>query len=262
MAANSKIHNENRSECGPVYLYSHVHAKIWSYVCLRFGTSVSWYLMLYFTALSCVTTCSVVSDCQLLRITSIVIQSIIDVIIIIIIIICSSENFLCIKPLGAELSMSVVRERLDAVGRTLTSGQWSIVERALSNCSLPLYVRLVSEDVCRWSSYQPESDTVLQQTVDDIINTLFDRLELYHGKVCPQQECLSVSVSVSLIVCLSCLSFACSLAHKHFANHILTTFSDHMFYTFLFCTTVRFYYKINKLELLSVRSRTRFTSEI
>jgi len=98
---------------------------------------------------------------------------------------CSTENFVHITPLGAELSMSVVRERLDAAGRTLTSGQLSIVEKALSNCSLPLYVRLVSEEICRWSSYQPESDTVLQQTVDDIINTLFDRLELYHGKVSP-----------------------------------------------------------------------------
>jgi len=79
--------------------------------------------------------------------------------------------------------MSVVRERLAEAGRTLTGGQFSIVEKALSNCSLPLYVRLVSEEVCRWSSYQGESDTVLQQTVDDIINTLFDRLELYHGMV-------------------------------------------------------------------------------
>ena len=88
-----------------------------------------------------------------------------------------------ITALGSELSMSVVRDRLDAAGRTLTSGQWSLVDTALSNCSLPLYVRLVSEEVCRWSSFQHESDTVLQQTVDDIINTLFDRLELYHGKV-------------------------------------------------------------------------------
>jgi len=79
--------------------------------------------------------------------------------------------------------MSVVKDRLDTAGRTLTSGQLSIVEKALSNCSLPLYVRLVSEEVCRWSSYQHHSETVLQQTVDDIINTLFDRLELYHGKV-------------------------------------------------------------------------------
>jgi len=95
----------------------------------------------------------------------------------------STENFVHITPLGAELSMSVVRERLAAAGRTLTTGQLSVVEKALSNCSLPLYVRLVSEEVCRWSSYQQESETVLQQTVDDIINTLFDRLELYHGKV-------------------------------------------------------------------------------
>jgi len=98
----------------------------------------------------------------------------------------SVDNFVHITPLGAELSMSVVRERLDAARRTLTSGQLKIAEKALSNCSLPLYVRLVSEEVCRWSSYQQESDTVLQQTVDDIINTLFDRLELYHGKVRPR----------------------------------------------------------------------------
>jgi len=97
--------------------------------------------------------------------------------------ICSGANFVGITALGAALSMSVVNERLAAVGRTLTTGQLSLVDRALAHCSLPLYVRLVSEEVCRWSSYQPQSETVLQQTVDDIINTLFDRLELYHGKV-------------------------------------------------------------------------------
>jgi len=106
-----------------------------------------------------------------------------DVLVCICRVIFSSENFIRISPLGADLSMSVVRERLDAAGRTLTTGQLSTVEKALSNCSLPLYVRLVSEEVCRWSSYQHDSETVLQQTVNDIINTLFDRLELYHGKV-------------------------------------------------------------------------------
>jgi len=90
-------------------------------------------------------------------------------------------NFILIPSLGAELSVNVVKERLHGVSRTLTANQLEIVEKALSECSLPLYTCLVFEEVCRWSSF--DIDTKLESTVDDIINTFFDRLELYHGKV-------------------------------------------------------------------------------
>jgi len=45
---------------------------------------------------------------------------------------------------------------------------------------------------------------------------------------------------------------------KKIFSHCLTAY----FIPFYFVLHVRFYYKINKLELLSVQSGTRFTSEI
>ena len=50
---------------------------------------------------------------------------------------------------------------------------------ALSRCSLPLYTRLVFEEVSRWSSYASADVTQLGATVKAIINTMFDRLEHY-----------------------------------------------------------------------------------
>lgn len=92
-------------------------------------------------------------------------------------------SFIHILPLGPQLSINLVKEWLHKAGRDLTAAQYDIVENALSTCNLPLYTSLVFQEVCRWFSYSTPDQTVLEPTVTRIINTLFDRIERYHGYV-------------------------------------------------------------------------------
>lgn len=69
-----------------------------------------------------------------------------------------------------------MKEWLSGAGHDLTAAQFDIVNDVLGRCSLPLYTRLVFEEVCRWSSYTPVEQTQLQFTVKGIINKLFDKV--------------------------------------------------------------------------------------
>ena len=95
----------------------------------------------------------------------------------------NADNFIEVLPLGARLSVNLVREWLHENGRDLTGRQYDVVRAALENCSLPLYTCLVYEEVCRWCSYSPPDTTVLEPTVNAIIHRLFDRIERYHGRI-------------------------------------------------------------------------------
>lgn len=87
-----------------------------------------------------------------------------------------------ILPLGRQLSNDLIAEWLQLAGRCLTPAQMQIVSSALSRCSLPLYTRLIFEEICRWASFSPLDQIRLELTVKGVINTLFDRLEKYQGK--------------------------------------------------------------------------------
>ena len=92
------------------------------------------------------------------------------------------KNFLQILPLGRQLSNDLIKEWLDMSKRTLTTSQKEVISSALNRCSLPLYTRLIFDEICRWSSYSPVDQTRVELTVKGVINTLFDRLEKYQGK--------------------------------------------------------------------------------
>ena len=94
-----------------------------------------------------------------------------------------SEAFVNIKPLAQDLCEDIMNSWLKSAHRKLTPDQQTIVSKAFQMCSLPLYVKLVYEQVIHWKSSDPVSETVLSHTVQDVINDLFKRLELKHGKV-------------------------------------------------------------------------------
>lgn len=89
-------------------------------------------------------------------------------------------NFVQILPLGQALSRNLVKEWLDGAKRGLTPAQFDVVSDALSKCSLPLYTRLVFEEVCRWSSFSPPDQIKLQFTVKGIINKLLDKVRAWN----------------------------------------------------------------------------------
>lgn len=61
--------------------------------------------------------------------------------------------------------------------RDLTNYQWRLVSNAIEKCSLPIFVKLVFAEICRWRSYTKSSDTHLASTVMDSIMMLFERIE-------------------------------------------------------------------------------------
>lgn len=61
--------------------------------------------------------------------------------------------------------------------RDLTNYQWRLVSNAIEKCSLPIFVKLVFAEVCRWRSYTKPQDTHLASTVMDSIMMLFERIE-------------------------------------------------------------------------------------
>lgn len=65
--------------------------------------------------------------------------------------------------------------------RCLTQKQLDIVLKAFEKCPLPLYLKMSLDEACRWNSFSPESDTVLENTIRKSIDALFQRLEKSHG---------------------------------------------------------------------------------
>lgn len=61
--------------------------------------------------------------------------------------------------------------------RDLNNYQWRLVANAIAKCSLPIFVKLVFAEICRWRSYTRPQETHLASTVMDSIMMLFERIE-------------------------------------------------------------------------------------
>ena len=92
------------------------------------------------------------------------------------------DSFLMVKVLGEELSIKIIKSWLENRNRTLTDQQFSMVQKAFKICSLPLYVKLVFEDVLTWKSYSVVGDEYLAKSVQSSIVSLLLRLETKHGR--------------------------------------------------------------------------------
>ncbi|XP_030746594.1 NACHT and WD repeat domain-containing protein 2 [Sitophilus oryzae] len=93
------------------------------------------------------------------------------------------ENFIDVKALGEELAMKVIKMWMRTACRDLTNYQWRLVSNAIDKCSLPIFVKLVFAEICRWRSYTKSQDTHLASTVMDSIMMLFERIEKQHGRI-------------------------------------------------------------------------------
>ncbi|KFB37533.1 AGAP011163-PA-like protein [Anopheles sinensis] len=93
------------------------------------------------------------------------------------------ENFIEVTALGEELAMNVIKMWMRTACRDLTNYQWRLVANAIGKCSLPIFVKLVFAEICRWRSYTRPQDTHLASTVMDSIMMLFERIEKQHGRI-------------------------------------------------------------------------------
>ncbi|XP_066597814.1 NACHT and WD repeat domain-containing protein 2 isoform X2 [Prorops nasuta] len=95
----------------------------------------------------------------------------------------TEDSFIEVTALGEDLAMDVIRMWMKTAHRDLNNYQWRLVANAISKCSLPIFVKLVFAEICRWRSYTKPADTHLASTVMDSIMMLFERIEKQHGKI-------------------------------------------------------------------------------
>ncbi|KAK5645668.1 hypothetical protein RI129_004132 [Pyrocoelia pectoralis] len=93
------------------------------------------------------------------------------------------ENFIEVTALGEDLATQVIKMWMRKACRDLTNYQWRLVSNAITKCSLPIFVKLVFAEICRWRSYTKPQDTHLASTVMDSIMMLFERIEKQHGRI-------------------------------------------------------------------------------
>ncbi|XP_033746900.1 NACHT and WD repeat domain-containing protein 2-like [Pecten maximus] len=64
----------------------------------------------------------------------------------------------------------------------VTYNQWKTIKDAFKMSTQPLYVTLVFSEVCRWRSFDDSNTTSLGSCVEEIVNSVLDRLEQKHGR--------------------------------------------------------------------------------
>lgn len=94
-----------------------------------------------------------------------------------------NDHILYVPPLEIQDCAKVCKDFLSHRKRCLTDKQYDLVKAAFSECSLPLFVNLVSERCLYWHSFTPEHKLRLDNTLQAAIQTLFQQLEVKHGQV-------------------------------------------------------------------------------
>ena len=92
-----------------------------------------------------------------------------------------STQFLEVTSIGTKLAWRIMKLWMKSAGRTLNNYQWRVVANAMDSCTLPIFSKLVFQEVCRWKSYTAPEKTVLMTNVQDSVFQLFQRVENKHG---------------------------------------------------------------------------------
>lgn len=97
--------------------------------------------------------------------------------------------------MNQEEAGSILDKWLSNAKRCLTPQQRHIVLNSFSNCPLPLFLKLIFDEACRWKSFTPDQEAHLPSTIPEIINSLFDRLEKLHGNMLVRRSLAYISAS-------------------------------------------------------------------
>ena len=93
------------------------------------------------------------------------------------------SNVELIPTLGDMLSMEVLRARLKNIDRTMTEGQEHLVADLFTRCSLPLFSRIMFDEVSTWKSFSNITPSMVSASIKDALHFFFQRLEMQHGRV-------------------------------------------------------------------------------
>jgi len=94
----------------------------------------------------------------------------------------AGAKFLQVTSLGQEVGLEVIRQWLKKANRDITVEQTKVMTKSLEVCSLPLYARILFDQIRRWRSYfMPPVDS-LQPTVQAAIDHLLEQMEEKFGR--------------------------------------------------------------------------------
>ena len=92
------------------------------------------------------------------------------------------QHYIPVPAFDIEDADTVLDQWLHHENRTLTRDQKDMVLTAFNSCPSPLFLNLCFDQACSWTSYALPTETILQSTVRDMINTLFESVEKTYGK--------------------------------------------------------------------------------
>lgn len=98
-------------------------------------------------------------------------------------IIRSEDNFVKVPTLSVSDFKDIVEKWLELKHRRLTDDQKKLLLDMCLKCPLPLYLKLSFDKASTWTSFYSKSLTVLEPTVRQSIDGLFERLEKMHGPI-------------------------------------------------------------------------------
>ncbi|XP_053395163.1 uncharacterized protein LOC123524131 isoform X2 [Mercenaria mercenaria] len=95
----------------------------------------------------------------------------------------TKENFIQVPTMTVSDLSEIIDKWLSLKHRQLTPEQKKIVTTMCSKCPLPLYLKLAFDKASTWTSFVSKNVTVLEPTVRQSIDGLFQRLEKMHGQI-------------------------------------------------------------------------------
>ena len=93
------------------------------------------------------------------------------------------ECFMEVCPMSVDSAGNILDMWLASVDRVLTRDQRSLVLKTFSLCPRPLFLKLLFDQSCHWSSHTDQDNLMLPIDVQDAITRMFERLEVNHGSI-------------------------------------------------------------------------------
>ncbi|XP_060597775.1 NACHT domain- and WD repeat-containing protein 1-like [Ruditapes philippinarum] len=97
--------------------------------------------------------------------------------------ITAPENLIHVPVLETTDVKSILDKWLEMRNRKLTDEQTQMILKGFEKCPTPLFLKLSFEESTTWTSFYSPEKTVLQSTVRESIEHLFEKLEKMHGKI-------------------------------------------------------------------------------
>ncbi|KAJ8312754.1 hypothetical protein KUTeg_010127 [Tegillarca granosa] len=91
-------------------------------------------------------------------------------------------TFMELSKLASKDCEDMMKAMMNEVEKRVTHDQWAQIQSRFSECTLPVFVRIIFEEVCRTKSYDENAILQLGLNVEDCINHILTRTEKKFGK--------------------------------------------------------------------------------